>query len=601
MRIIFSKQNRWSTRALTVCVGLSAGAAQADVTLSNITAAQRPGTKLMDITYDVSSTTESTITVSLSVTNGTDAVACPSVTGSAGNSVPTGTGKQLVWDMGADWNGSVAALSVTLTADDRSSGGGSSITDMVQIPAGSYLVNNPDSDFFPYTLNVGSFNMDTTEITKTQWDTVYDWAVANGYSFDNAGLGKALNHPVHTVNWYDSVKWCNARSEMEGKTPVYTVSGNTYRTGQSIPTASTSADGYRLPTSDEWEHAARGGLSNKRFPWGDTITHNDANYYSDSQYSYDTSTTRLYHPDYDSGGFPFTSPAGSFPANGYGLHDMAGNLTEYCFSFYRDDYTATDYVIIRGGCWGTDAFIARCGQEALALHNNADTGNGRYGFRTICNVPEDTGATGTVTQDGASAACDTRNYTLEVVAAHGTPAPSVGVHADYCWQSTVTCSVENVASDGWMFMGWTGDAETDYTQTSVTVLMDSTSKSVEALFSDDADGDGLLNTEEVTLTTDPRNPDTDGDQMNDYDEGIAGTSPTDPSSVLAIDCQMLEDGTHQLSWHGISKHYYTVQYSDSLLSGWQSDSEIRANKSGTITVPAPNEGSSQFYRVIVRQ
>lgn len=569
---------------------LMAAAVQAEVTLSSIGLSQRPGTKLLDITYDVSSTTESAVTISLNVSNGTMAIACPSVTGDIGANITTGTGKSLVWDMGADWNGAAETLSCTLSADDSSSGE-TTTTEMVLVPAGTYTATNPDPELYSYPISVGTFHMDKTEVTKAQWDTVSSWALANGYTFDNPGAAKAADHPVHTVNWYDSVKWCNARSEMEGKTPCYTVSGSTYRTGQSVPSVNTSADGYRLPTTDEWEHAARGGLSNKRFPWGDTITHNDANYYSDSSYSYDTSPTRGLHPTYASPDYPCTSPAGSFPANGYGLHEMAANVSEWTGSSY------SGYMILRGSNWGYYADVARCGQEALANRTDADY---RYGFRTICKVSAATDI-GTTTQTSAAVACDTRDYTLEVVAAHGAPTPAAGVHSTYCWQSSVTCSVENVASDGWMFMGWTGDAVTDYTQTSTTVLMDTTNKTVEAAFSDDADGDGLLNTDEITLATDPRNPDTDGDRMSDYDEGIAGTSPTDAASVLAVDCQTLADGTHQLSWYGISKHFYTVQYSDSLLSGWQNDPEIRANKDGTITVAAPNEGTSRFYRVTVRQ
>ncbi|MDA3923420.1 MAG: SUMF1/EgtB/PvdO family nonheme iron enzyme [Kiritimatiellae bacterium] len=244
---------------------------------------------------------------------------------------------------------------------------------MVLIPEGTN--SGTDPDFGAYSLTVDTFYMDATEVTKAKWDLVYTWAVTNGYSFDNAGLGKASDHPVQTVSWYDCVKWCNARSEKEGRTPCYTVSGSVYRSGQSSPTCNFSANGYRLPTNDEWEYAARGGLSGKRFPWGDTIAHSQANYYSSSSYSYDISPTRECHPDYDDGGYPYTSPAGSFAANGYGLYDMAGNVWEWC-----NDASGSSRCI-RGGSWISDALILRCGIEGW---DDPGIATDDYGFRAVC-------------------------------------------------------------------------------------------------------------------------------------------------------------------------------------------------------------------------
>ncbi|MCU0856993.1 MAG: formylglycine-generating enzyme family protein [Pontiellaceae bacterium] len=247
---------------------------------------------------------------------------------------------------------------------------------MVYIPAGVNSGANPlaagesyDPSWYPATYsltNASPFYMDRTEVTKAQWDTVYNWAITNGYIFDNAGSGKASTHPVHTVSWYDCVKWCNARSQMEGRTPCYNLSDWI---------CNFSANGYRLPTNVEWEYAVRGGLSGKRFPWGDTITHSQANYYSSNGYAYDISPTRNYHPSYATGDFPYTSPAGSFSANGYGLYDMAGNVWEWC------NTASGSYRYYRGGSWCYSAYLARCG---YAFWIDPDSARYYFGFRSVC-------------------------------------------------------------------------------------------------------------------------------------------------------------------------------------------------------------------------
>jgi len=252
----------------------------------------------------------------------------------------------------------------------------------VLIPGGTFQMGDSfgkgDSAEQPvHSVNVRAFFLQAKETTKAEWDEVRRWTVANGYAIDNAGLHRGAGHPLHSVNWFDVVKWCNARSQKEGLVPCYyTDAARTvvYRTGQVDVTNDSvhwSANGYRLPTEAEWEKAARGGLSARRFPWGDTITHSEANYWSSSEYAYDTSPTRSFHPSYRTGAAPWTSPVGSFAPNAYGLYDMTGNAEEWCWDWYGDTYYASSPPanplgpgsgwdrVARGGSWDFSAVYGR--------------------------------------------------------------------------------------------------------------------------------------------------------------------------------------------------------------------------------------------------
>lgn len=227
---------------------------------------------------------------------------------------------------------------------------------MVLIPAGTFQMGDTFNEGESYELPVhdvyvSAFYLDKYEVSKGLWDRVKSWSSTNGYSFDNDGAGKAASHPVQTINWFDMVKWCNARSEMEGRVPAYYTDASltqVYKNGQVAPYVNWNA-GYRLPTEAEWEKGARGGASGHRFPWSDidTITHSQANYFSDSSFSYDVSPTRGYNPTFNDGVMPYTSPVGSFAPNGYGLYDMAGNVWEWCWD-WAGNYPSTPVTDPRG-------------------------------------------------------------------------------------------------------------------------------------------------------------------------------------------------------------------------------------------------------------
>ena len=127
----------------------------------------------------------------------------------------------------------------------------------VLISAGGFTMGNTlDADLTnaaPVGVTVSACYFDQNPVTFSVWQGVVFWATNHGYSFVNPGLGKAPNHPVQSVDWYDCVKWCNARSERAGRAPVYYTdpglgAGTVFRTGEVPVFANWSATGYRLPT-----------------------------------------------------------------------------------------------------------------------------------------------------------------------------------------------------------------------------------------------------------------------------------------------------------------------------------------------------------------
>ncbi len=215
-----------------------------------------------------------------------------------------------------------------------------SYTNMVLIPAGEFQMgsNKGDIDEKPvHTVYVDAFYIDKYEVTNAQYkafvdanprwqkdhipDTYHDGGYLKRWNGNSYPSGKG-NHPVTNISWYAAI----AYAQWAGK---------------------------RLPTEAEWEKAARGGLIGQKYPWGNSIDFSKANY---------------------DRGIGDTMSVGRYAPNAYGLHDMAGNISEWCLDEYRGDFyvrslrrnpVSGDSIsviisnftnvkssrVLRGGCW----------------------------------------------------------------------------------------------------------------------------------------------------------------------------------------------------------------------------------------------------------
>jgi len=235
----------------------------------------------------------------------------------------------------------------------------SSQGNMVKIPAGRFMMGDSnESDAPVHEITVSSFYIEKYLVTQQQYEKVM-----NG----NPSRWKGSNNPVEQVRWSDAVRFCNARSQVEGLQPCYDL--KTWK-------CNFEATGYRLPTEAEWEYACRAGTTTAYFFGDAPLKLKDYAWF-----------------DKNAGGRP--RPVGQKRANPWGLFDMCGNVWEWCNDFYGVDYYPASprqdpkgpeqgkTKVVRGGAWRFSADNLRSAYRYNENPGYADVcfGYDIYGFR----------------------------------------------------------------------------------------------------------------------------------------------------------------------------------------------------------------------------
>lgn len=213
---------------------------------------------------------------------------------------------------------------------------------------GGHMPSSPDSAWFAEHPDTKLYY----PLSKTQW-----WGWKDDY-------------PMHNIDWFDAIRFCNWKSEKEGLTKVYTF------VTKSEVKWDLSANGYRLPTEAEWEYAARGGKLSKGYNFSGSNNIDEVAWYD--------GTSKLKGP----------AKIGTKKPNELGIYDMSGNVWEWCNDYFSDGYysrspkvdppgpQANIYRVLRGGSWHYRADYARIANRDGP---NAGFTNFNYGFRLAKN------------------------------------------------------------------------------------------------------------------------------------------------------------------------------------------------------------------------
>jgi formylglycine-generating enzyme required for sulfatase activity len=241
---------------------------------------------------------------------------------------------------------------------------------MIYVPGKTFKTGTDDSGI---TTVSKEYWIGETEVTYELWNKVHTWALSRGYTFANAGtMGSTIYNPVTTINWRDTMVWCNSvtewynENENKNLTCVYTVSSTPIRNSSDANatqcdavTQNTSANGFRLLTSNEWELAAR--YIDDVNEDGDILDAGEyypGNYASGATGPYTNAALTQAVAWYNANSGASTHPVKGLAPNALGLYDMSGNIYEFCF----------DSSIVRGGSWSHNPITTETGSTYTINH-----------------------------------------------------------------------------------------------------------------------------------------------------------------------------------------------------------------------------------------
>ncbi|HRI60473.1 MAG TPA: SUMF1/EgtB/PvdO family nonheme iron enzyme [Saprospiraceae bacterium] len=254
-----------------------------------------------------------------------------------------------------------------------------------KIPAGTITLGGCQVTVKPFLLA-------TKEVTFFEYDLFC--AATNRPKPDDTGWGRE-QRPVINISWYDAVEYCNWRSRQQGLQEAYVINKGSGSDPKNWSVGCDwTANGYRLPTETEWEFAAGNGEKHTRYSWGDEPpADKKVGNVPDEMVGTKFPGTEIFKGYSD--GFVYTSISGSYPPNDFGLYDMTGNVWEWCWDWYDDNYcranknkntpqgpaSGTERVL-RGGSWlcvPKDCLVNN------RFPNNPDTKKTSIGFRLARN------------------------------------------------------------------------------------------------------------------------------------------------------------------------------------------------------------------------